>query len=93
MHEPTPVVALNWAVVLAELGHAEQALKKLDAIHDDLKGFQPWHAARADVLVKLGRPEAGAAYDAAIATAPNPANRLFLERKRAALDSANEKGR
>ncbi|MBO6725210.1 MAG: sigma-70 family RNA polymerase sigma factor [Rhizobiaceae bacterium] len=87
-HEPTPVVALNWAVVLAELGHADTALEKLDELESDLSEFQPWHAARASMLHKLRRlPDAAKAYHKAIELAPNEPSRLFLEKRLCALES------
>ncbi|MGQ7847681.1 RNA polymerase sigma factor [Granulosicoccus sp. 3-233] len=81
--EPTPVVALNWSVVMAETGRAELALEKLGELQSELEEYQPWHAARAHVLEKVGRiGEACAAYDQAIRIAPNAAARRLLERKR-----------
>lgn len=78
--EPTPVVALNWAVVVAETGAPEHALERLSELESELAEFQPWHAACASVLRKLGRyQEAAVAYQRAIELAPNEAYRLFLE--------------
>ena len=80
--EPTPVVALNWAVVMAEAGHAQLALDKLDSLRPDLDDFQPWHAARAHILQKTGRTAAAvAAYRQAIEAAPNLASRKFLQQR------------
>ena len=80
--EPTPVVTLNWAVVLAELQHTELALQKLTELQSALSDFQPWHAARASMLEKLHQfPEAAAAYRIAIYKAPNAASRVFLQNK------------
>nr|WP_170541361.1 DUF6596 domain-containing protein [Ruegeria arenilitoris] len=80
--EPTPVVALNWAVVMAEAGHAQLALDKLDSLRPDLDDFQPWHAARAHILQKTGRTAAAAAaYRQAIQAAPNLASRKFLRQR------------
>lgn len=80
--EPTPIVALNWAVVVAETGRSELALEKLQELKPELGTFQPWHAARAHILQKLGRHrEASAAYRQAIREAPNSASRKFLEQK------------
>lgn len=80
--EPTPVVALNWAVVLAETGKAELALQKLNELRGVLGEFQPWHAARASVLRKLNQPTKSAqAYVEAIERAPTEADRLFLQDK------------
>ena len=80
--EPTPVVALNWAVVLAETGQADLALQKINDLKETLETFQPWHAASASVLRKLNHTqEAAKAYSEAIARAPTQADRLFLEEK------------
>lgn len=86
--EPTPVVALNWAVVIAETGQAELAMAKLDALEDQLRTFQPWHAGRAHVLERLGRRvEAAEAYQTAIKTAPNAAAQNLLRSKLARMQS------
>lgn len=78
--EPTPVVALNWAVVIAETGHPEPALNKLDQLKEELKDYQPWYAARAHILRKLGdKSQAGIFYQLAIEKAQNEATRKFLE--------------
>ena len=75
---PGPVVALNRAVALAELEGPDPALRLIDAL--GLEGYSPFHAVRADFLVRLGRNgEAAAAYDAALQLAGNAANRKFLE--------------
>ncbi|WP_299029576.1 DUF6596 domain-containing protein [uncultured Sulfitobacter sp.] len=80
--EPTPVVALNWAVVLAETGQPELALQKLNELKDVLGDFQPWHAASASILRKLNQPKKSAqAYAEAINRAPTDADRLFLQNK------------
>jgi RNA polymerase sigma-70 factor (ECF subfamily) len=81
---PSPVVALNRAIVTAELDGPAVALAELDRL--ELQDYHAWHAARADMLRRLGRSEAaGAAYDAAIATAANQAEVRFLTRRRAGL--------
>jgi len=86
-HEPTPVVALNWAVVIAELGQLDLAINKLEDLASELKGFQPFHAAFAKLLVQAGRlDEARNAYDKAIELAQNEANRVFLLNERTQLD-------
>ena len=78
--EPTAVIALNWAVVIAETGQAALAFERLNALKPDLEEFQPWHAARAHVLDKLDRKqEANEAYQHAIQTAPNVVARKLLE--------------
>ena len=81
---PSPVVALNRAIVTAELDGPAVALAELDRL--DLQDYHAWHAARADLLRRLGRSaDARAAYGAAIAHAANPAEIRFLTRRRASL--------
>ena len=78
---PTPVVALNRAVALAELDGPAVALAQVDRLA--LTSYHAWHATRADLLRRLGRSdEARAAYDAAIAATDNPAERAYLTRRR-----------
>ena len=84
---PSPVVALNRAVAVAEVEGPEAALALVDEL--DLDGYHLFHAIRADLLRRLGRgPEAALAYDAAIALAGNAAERVFLEERRRGLASA-----
>ncbi len=81
--EPTPVVALNRAVALAEVAGAETGLQALDALSTALGGYQPYHAARAALLVDAGqRAQARAAYDQAIALCADEAQRGYLQRQR-----------
>ena len=81
---PTPVVALNRAVAVAEVDGPEAALDLVDAL--DLGGFHLYHAIRADLLRRLGRPtEAVAAYATAISLTTNAAERTFLDSRRRAL--------
>jgi len=86
LHEPTPVVALNAAVALAEAGQPGDALVLVESLADQLSDYQPWHAARAALLALIGdAARAAVAYRHAIATAPGKAEALFLERRLAAL--------
>ncbi|MCF3941167.1 MULTISPECIES: RNA polymerase sigma factor [Gordonia] len=79
--EPTPIVALNRAVAIAELDGPAVALAIVDGLA--LDGYHAWHATRADLLRRLGRDaDARAAYGAAIAATRNPAERRYLERRR-----------
>jgi RNA polymerase sigma-70 factor (ECF subfamily) len=80
-HTPTPVVALNRAVAVAEVEGPDAALTLVDRL--DLDGYHLFHAVRADLLRRLGRAgEAAQAYAAAIARTDNAAEREFLERSR-----------
>ena len=81
---PTPVVALNRAVAVAEVDGPKAALDLVDAL--DLDGYHLFHSIRADLLRRLGRTaDAAAAYAAAIALTENASERTFLERRRRAL--------
>lgn len=81
---PTPIVALNRAVAVGEVDGPALALALVDRL--DLATYHAWHAARADLLRRLGRSaDAAAAYDAAIAATNNPAERAYLCRRRAQL--------
>ena len=80
--EPTDVVRLNRAVVLAEAGQVGRALAELKAL-EGMDDYQPFHAARAFVLGRAGRrDESLAAYDRAIADAPTAADAALLRRRR-----------
>ncbi|MGC4109335.1 MAG: RNA polymerase sigma factor [Nocardioides sp.] len=82
--DPSPIVALNRAVAIAELDGPEVALSIVDRL--PLSGYHAWHAARADLLRRLGRSvEAKDAYDAAIAATQNSAETAYLTRKRGEL--------
>ncbi len=84
---PTPVVALNRAVAVAEVHGPAVALGFVDSLH--LDGYHLLHATRADLLRRLGRhAEAAGAYDAALALAVNGAERRFLEERRQSLPVA-----
>jgi RNA polymerase sigma-70 factor (ECF subfamily) len=81
---PTPIVALNRAVAMAEVHGPAAALAAVDAL--DLGGYHLFHATRADLLRRLGRPqEAADAYAAALAVVENGAERRFLEQRRESL--------
>ena len=81
---PSPVVALNRAVAVAEVEGPAAALTLVEEL--DLGGYHLFHAIRADLLRRLGRDaEAAQAYDTAIARTGNTAEREFLERSRRSL--------
>jgi RNA polymerase sigma-70 factor (ECF subfamily) len=80
---PTPVVALNRAVALAEVRGPAAGLAAMDELGTSLDGYYLFHASRADLLRRLGRgQEAGAAYAAARALTANPAEQAFLDARR-----------
>ncbi|MFL5860080.1 MAG: RNA polymerase sigma factor [Solirubrobacteraceae bacterium] len=82
---PTPVVALNRAVAVAEVYGPRAALALLTALERDLERYHLYHAVRGDLLARSGaRAEAAAAYDAAIALATNACERAALGRRRVA---------
>jgi RNA polymerase sigma-70 factor (ECF subfamily) len=84
---PTPVVALNRCVAVAEVHGPARALDLADQL--GLDGYYLYHATRADLLRRLGRQaEAAAAYDAALARTGNAAERRFLRQRRDAADTA-----
>jgi RNA polymerase sigma-70 factor (ECF subfamily) len=81
---PTPIVALNRAVAVAEVHGPAVALAVVDEL--DLDGYHLFHAARADLLRRLGRDrEASKAYDDALALVGNASERRFLEARRAVV--------
>ncbi|MGW4830049.1 RNA polymerase sigma factor [Amycolatopsis japonica] len=81
---PSPVVALNRAVAVAEVHGPAAALAGIEEL--DLPGYHHLPATRANLLSRLGRTaEAVAAYDEAIALATNETERAFLRAKRAVL--------
>ncbi|HWD08236.1 MAG TPA: RNA polymerase sigma factor [Actinomycetota bacterium] len=82
---PSPVVALNRVVAVAEVKGPAVALAALEALSPGtLDGYYLFHAIRADLLRRLGRTgEAAEAYQVALDHATNAAERAFLERRRA----------
>src|SRR5215216_6311510 len=81
--DPSPIIALNRAVAVAELDGPEVALAAVDRLEDKLAGYHAYHATRADLLRRLGRTQqARAAYDKAIELAGNTAETAYLTRRR-----------
>jgi RNA polymerase sigma-70 factor (ECF subfamily) len=84
--DPSPIVALNRAIAVAELEGPDAAVPIIDRLTDALDGYHPFHATRAELLRRLGRnAEARTAYDRAIALAGNTAETAYLSRRRAEL--------
>lgn len=84
----SPVVAINRAVAIAEIEGPKAGLAALDdqAADAHLSQYQPWWAARAELLARCNRKaEAAEAYEQAIGLEPDPAIRRFLQGKRASL--------
>jgi RNA polymerase sigma-70 factor (ECF subfamily) len=78
---PSPVVALNRAVAVAEAHGVEAGLRLIDQIAG-LERYHLFHGARADLLRRLGRHrEAAEAYRTALELTRNPAERSFLARR------------
>ena len=83
----SPVVELNRAVALAEADGPEVGLRALEGL-DGIDDYRYLHAARADLLRRLGRsPEARAAYERALALAQAEPERRFLARRLAELEA------
>jgi RNA polymerase sigma-70 factor (ECF subfamily) len=85
---PSPVIAVNRAIALAEVEGAQAGVDVLDALAAErrLAEFQPYWAARAELLARLGdRERADAAYALAIGLEIDPAVRDYLQARRAGL--------
>jgi RNA polymerase sigma-70 factor, ECF subfamily len=85
---PSPVIAVNRAVALGMADGPEAGLALLGALAADRRvdAYQPFHAARAELLRRAGAADdAAAAYARAIELSPNDVERAELERRRAAL--------
>ena len=81
--DPSPIVALNRAIAIAELDGPRVALATVDRLEERLAGYHAYHATRADLLRRLDRTqESHAAYDQAIALAGNSAEIAYLTRRR-----------
>src|SRR6202034_34547 len=80
---PTPVVGLNRAVALAEVRGPAAGLAAVDDLRSSgLDSYYLFHAARADLLRRLGRDEeAAAAYATARALTANPVEQAFLDKQ------------
>ncbi|HEV3199300.1 MAG TPA: RNA polymerase sigma factor [Bryobacteraceae bacterium] len=82
--QPSPIVSLNRAVAVAMTEGPQRALALIDALAaaGDLDSYHLLHAARADMLRRLGSPtEAAKSYARALALVTNDSERRFLERR------------
>ncbi|HEY4315142.1 MAG TPA: DUF6596 domain-containing protein [Actinomycetes bacterium] len=81
--DPSPIIALNRAVAVAELDGPDVALAAVDRLEDSLAGYHAYHATRADLLRRIGcSQQSRAAYDRAIELAGNTAETAYLTRRR-----------
>jgi RNA polymerase sigma-70 factor, ECF subfamily len=80
--DPSPIVSLNRAVAVAMVDGPQVALALIDALAGVLDGYHLLHAARADLLRRIGSPaEAEKSYGRALALVTNDSERRFLERR------------
>jgi predicted RNA polymerase sigma factor len=89
----SPVVEINRALAIAELHGASAALAAMPEVADDarLAEYQPYWAARAELLTKSGATcEARRAYEIAIGLERDPAVRRFLQQRQSALPGGSE---
>ncbi|TGN63179.1 RNA polymerase sigma factor [Nocardioides eburneiflavus] len=87
--DPSPVVALNRAIAIAELDGPQVALALVDELAAPLADYHAFHATRADLLRRLGRSDdAREAYDRAIHLTGNAAEMAYLTRRRTELAGA-----
>jgi RNA polymerase sigma-70 factor (ECF subfamily) len=81
--DPSPIIALNRAVAVAELDGPEVALAAVDRLADRLAGYHAYHATRAELLRRLGRSQQSReAYDRALELTANTAETAHLTRRR-----------
>ncbi|MEO3884476.1 DUF6596 domain-containing protein [Nonomuraea sp. B5E05] len=81
--DPSPIIALNRAIAVAELDGPEVALAIVDRLAEALTGYHAYHATRADLLRRLGQSQQSrAAYDRAIELASNTGETAYLTRRR-----------
>ena len=88
--QPSPVVELNRAVAVAMAHGSEAGLRLLDELEDrgELRGYYLLPAARADLARRLQRwPEAAKAYRRALAEVSNEAEKRFLSRRLAEVET------
>jgi RNA polymerase sigma-70 factor (ECF subfamily) len=93
---PTPVVELNRAAAVAMALGYERGLALIDALlaRGELTGYQHAHAARADLLRRLGRrDEARQAYEQTLSLTSQEPERRYLTRRIAEWDSWRVAGR
>ncbi len=86
--QPSPVIALNHAVAVAMARGPKAGLAQIDGLGAELADYHLWHAARADLLRRLGKhKQAATAYRAALARVGSDPERRFLERRLAEVQA------
>jgi RNA polymerase sigma-70 factor (ECF subfamily) len=80
--QPSPIVSLNRAVAVAMVDGPRQGLTLIDALAGELDNYHLLHAARADLLRRMGAPaESAKSYARALTLVSNESERRFLERR------------
>jgi RNA polymerase sigma-70 factor (ECF subfamily) len=85
---PSPIVALNYAVAMALSEGLEKGLREIERLSEvgELESYYLFHAARADILRRLGRKEEAArAYSAALMLTENAVEKAYLQRRMASV--------
>ncbi|MGZ3305710.1 MAG: RNA polymerase sigma factor [Asticcacaulis sp.] len=83
---PSLAARVGYAAALTEAHGPEAGLRMLDGLDGErLADYQPYWAARAQILGMLAHPEAGVAYDRAIGLSRHEAQRAFLKARKARL--------
>ncbi len=85
-YDPSPIIQLNQAVALANMGGLNKALEQLNTLAAELAHYQPFYAARADILSRTGQEKlAQNDYDKAIELSQNQVEKRFLFQMKSAL--------
>jgi RNA polymerase sigma-70 factor (ECF subfamily) len=85
--QPSPVVQLNQAVAVAMSEGCERGLELIAELDEELNSYYLLHAARADLLRRLGRREAARdQYERALALTTNAVERRYLRRRLSELE-------
>lgn len=97
-HEPTAVVRLNRAMAQSEAGGRARSgtlatLAELETLAGQLDGYQPYHAALAEILSRLGDSRALVQYSRAISLSGSAAQRDFLRERKDLVAQTQKKGR
>lgn len=80
--QPSPIISLNRAVAVAMAEGPEFALALIDSLASELSDYHLLHAARADLLRRMGSSgEAAESYERALQLVTNESERRFLERR------------